>query len=76
MNASDLKQFALFAEFSEEEREIVVDLLEERKLPDGKSVFREGSESDGLVLLQEGRMKLKSKRTEALLTVRVLVWHH
>ncbi len=27
MNASDLKQFALFAEFSEEEREIVVDLL-------------------------------------------------
>ena len=69
MTAGDLKRFALFAEFSEEEREIVVDLLEERNLPDGKSIFREGSESDGLVLLQEGRMKLKSKRTGAIVGI-------
>lgn len=48
---------------------MVVDLLEERKLPDGKSIFREGSESEGLVLLQEGRMKLKSKRTNAIVGI-------
>lgn len=69
MTAADLKRFALFAEFSEEEREYVVALLEERKLPDGKSIFREGAESDGLVLLHEGRMKLKSKRTGAIVGI-------
>ncbi|MFK7897246.1 MAG: Crp/Fnr family transcriptional regulator [Myxococcota bacterium] len=69
MNAAELKNFPLFAEFSDEEREVVLELLEERKLPDGKSIFREGSESDGLVLLQEGRMKLKSKRTGAIVGI-------
>lgn len=69
MKASQLKQFALLAEFTEEEREILVDLLEERSLPDGKSAFREGAESEGLVLLAEGRLKLKSKRTGAVVGV-------
>ncbi len=69
MTAGDLKQFSLFAEFSEEEREVVLDLLEERDLADGKSVFREGSESNGLVLLQEGRMKLKSKRAGTIVGI-------
>ncbi len=63
MNPGVLKGFALLAEFSEAEREALADLLEERKLPDGKSAFREGSEGEGLVLLVEGRLKLKSKRT-------------
>ncbi len=51
------------AELNDEEREVVASLLEERKLADCKSAFREGSESDGLVLLESGRLKLRSART-------------
>ena len=69
MKPSALKKFALLADFSEEDREALADLLEERKLPNGKSVFREGSESEGLVLLEEGRLKLKSRRTDAVVGV-------
>jgi len=61
-----LKRHALFAELSEDERESVAALLEERKLPDGKSAFREGSESEGLVLLESGRLKLRSARTSSV----------
>ena len=63
MNPDELKCFALFSEFSEEARDIFVDLLEERDLPNGKSAFREGAEGEGLVLLERGRLKLKSRRT-------------
>jgi CRP/FNR family cyclic AMP-dependent transcriptional regulator len=62
-----LKQFRLLTEFSEEDREALVDVLEERNLPDGKSAFREGAEGEGLLLLCKGRMTLKSKRTGAIL---------
>jgi CRP-like cAMP-binding protein len=61
-----LKRHALFTELSEDERESVAALLEERKLPDGKSAFREGSESEGLVLLESGRLKLRSARTSSV----------
>lgn len=59
----ELKRFALLAEFSETEREALAELLDERTLPNGKSAFREGAEAEGLVLLVEGTLKLKSKRT-------------
>jgi CRP-like cAMP-binding protein len=58
----DLKHFALLAELSDEDREVLVELLEERVLPDGKSIFREGAEGDGLVLLQAGQLRLESRR--------------
>ncbi|HPG26500.1 MAG: cyclic nucleotide-binding domain-containing protein [Spirochaetaceae bacterium] len=63
MRPERLKRFSLFAEFNEEDRDALVELLEERRLPAGKSAFREGSEAEGLVLLVEGRLKLKSRRT-------------
>ncbi|MEZ4330474.1 MAG: cyclic nucleotide-binding domain-containing protein [Myxococcota bacterium] len=66
MKPEALKRFSLFAELTEEEREIVASLLERRTLPKGKSVFREGAESDGLVLLESGRLKLRSGRTQAV----------
>lgn len=62
MRPDELKRFGLLAELSEEERELLVEILEERELPDGKSVFREGMEADGLVLLHAGQLKLKSRR--------------
>ncbi len=66
MNPDDLKHFKLLVEFSEEDRDFFTDLLEKRELPNGKSAFREGSEGDGLVLLEKGTLKLKSRRTGAL----------
>jgi CRP-like cAMP-binding protein len=62
MNPDTLKRFSLLAEFSEEDREALAELLEARALPHGKSAFREGSEAEGLVLLESGRLKLKSRR--------------
>ena len=62
MNPDDLKRFSLMAEFCEEDREALAELLEKRVLPNGKSAFREGSEAEGLVLLEKGRLKLKSGR--------------
>lgn len=69
MNQEDLKRFRLLAEFSEDERDSLAGLLEERDLRKGKSAFREGSEGEGLVLLVEGRLNLKSKRTDAIVGV-------
>lgn len=69
MRADGLKRFALFADFSEEDREALAELLEERELPNGKSAFREGTEAEGLVLLCKGRLKLKSKRTGTLVGI-------
>ena len=63
MSPDDLKHFSLFAEFGEEERICLSEVLETRMLPNGKSAFREGSEADELVLLESGRLKLKSRRT-------------
>jgi len=65
----ELKKFQLLTEFSEEDREALTELLEERTLPDGKSVFREGMEGEGLVLLCKGRLNLKSKRTGSIVGV-------
>ena len=67
MKPEALKRYSLFSELNDEEREVVASLLEERKLSDGKSVFREGSESDGLVLLESGRLSLRSGRTRSLI---------
>ncbi len=66
MKPEALKRYSLFSELNDEEREVVASLLEEHKLSDGKSAFREGSESDGLVLLESGRLTLRSGRTRSL----------
>ncbi|MAG31150.1 MAG: hypothetical protein CL908_09715 [Deltaproteobacteria bacterium] len=62
MKPEVLKRFGLLAEFSDEDREALAELLQECQLADGRSVFREGAESEGLLLLEAGRLKLKSKR--------------
>lgn len=67
MKPDALKRHALFAELNDEEREVVASLLEMRKLVEGKSAFREGSESEGLVLLESGRLKLRSQRSSGVL---------
>lgn len=63
MKPDALKRHVLFAELNDDEREVVASLLEMRRLVEGKSAFREGSESEGLVLLESGRLKLRSQRS-------------
>ena len=67
MKPEELKRYSLFAALTEEEREAVAALLEERRIGEGKSAFREGTESEGLVLLASGRLKLRSARTHSLI---------
>jgi len=61
VRASELKRFGLLSALTEEDREALADLLEVRELVDGKSAFREGSDGEGLVLLAQGQLNLKSK---------------
>ena len=62
MTGDELKGFSLLEAFTDEDREALADVLEERMLVEGKSAFREGSEGEGLVLLAEGTLNLKSKQ--------------
>jgi CRP-like cAMP-binding protein len=75
VKSDDLKQFSLLAEFTAEERELLGELLELRELASGKSAFREGSEGEGLVLLEKGRLKLKSRRTGGVVGT-LEAWEH
>lgn len=63
MNEVDLKAFPLLAELRDEDREVLVDLLDERRVAQEVPLFREGSESEGLVLLVEGEVEIASRRT-------------
>lgn len=62
MSASDLKAFPLLAEFNDEDREALFELLEPRSVAQGRRIFSEGAEADGLVLLVSGTARLESKR--------------
>lgn len=62
MSATELKNFPLLAEFNDEDREALFELLEDRSVAKGRRIFSEGSEADGLVLIVSGKAKLESKR--------------
>jgi CRP-like cAMP-binding protein len=62
----ELKGFALLAELREEERELVLDLLERTDLDGGEQLFAEGQEADGLVLVERGALALQSARAGTL----------
>ena len=65
-DAPELKAFALLAELSEEERELVTDLLEHVELDPGEQLFCEGQEAECLVLIEKGTLDLTSARAGAL----------
>lgn len=60
----DPKLFALLADFSEEDCDALLELLEPQKLARGRKLFREGSESEGLVLLASGTVEISTGRSE------------
>jgi CRP-like cAMP-binding protein len=58
----ELKQFAVFADLSESEQEEVAAQLVERRLDPGETLFQEGEEGNGLVLVASGSLRLASRR--------------
>jgi CRP-like cAMP-binding protein len=63
VNATALKPFALFSDLGDGEREELAELLEERDLSAGETLFVEGEESDALVLVLRGSVELASRRS-------------
>jgi CRP-like cAMP-binding protein len=59
--SADLKRFALLAEFTEEDREELLEQLEPMSVPAGRPLCREGEEADALYLIREGRLRISSK---------------
>ena len=58
---ADLKNFLLFADFSQEEVEKVRSISRKAKISQGESVFQEGKPGDTLILLELGTLKLTKK---------------
>lgn len=61
MSAEDLKRFALLEELSDEERELLDEHLEVEELAEGRVLFEEGVEAEGLFLVLEGEVALESQ---------------
>ncbi len=57
----DLKLVELLGDFSEDEREHLSDHLESSSLVEGRVLFEEGAESEGLVLLLSGDLDLETR---------------
>jgi CRP-like cAMP-binding protein len=66
---SKLKKIPLLAEFDEEDRAALAELLEEQDLAVGQLLFREGEEAGGLVLVMGGALEVESRRAGTLGTV-------
>ena len=64
MNVSDLKTFNLLREFDDHDRASLAELLEETSVAAGRRIFSEGNESDGLVFVTSGTVKLANSRTD------------
>jgi CRP-like cAMP-binding protein len=64
--APDLKRFALLAELGDEERELVIELLERLDLDPGEQLFAEGQEAEGLFFVERGALELSSQRAGKL----------
>jgi CRP-like cAMP-binding protein len=63
VSADALKGFGAFADLSEGERAEIAELLEERSLSPGETLFVEGDDADAMVLVTEGTVQVESRRT-------------
>jgi CRP/FNR family transcriptional regulator len=63
VSGDHLKAFGPFADLSEAERGEIVELLEERRLSPGETLFIEGDDADSLVLVHEGTLQIESRRS-------------
>lgn len=65
MTETDLKKFALLADFSVADCEILAELIEPKRMARGRRIFGEGSEADSLVLVTAGSVRVESRRSGA-----------
>jgi len=63
MTGDVLKDFRLLTELNDEDREALADLLDDKKVAQGRRIFTEGTEAEGLVLVTSGTVRIQSKRT-------------
>ncbi len=61
MNTKDLKGLSLLLEFTQEDREELIELLDEDNFEAGSTIFSEGDEADSLYLVAEGSMRIESE---------------
>jgi CRP-like cAMP-binding protein len=61
VNPIELKGIPLLEDFSEDEREHLLDHLEAHNLSEGRVLFEEGTESDCLVLVLSGAVELETQ---------------
>jgi CRP-like cAMP-binding protein len=66
VTGGDLKRYGLLAEFTDDERDALAELLEEQHIFQGRAVFREGEEADGLVLLASGTLRVEREGVDNL----------
>jgi CRP-like cAMP-binding protein len=62
VNDVDLKRFSLLSDLPDSDREAVAELLEPIELAPGRQCFREGQEAEGLLLIDQGELRLQSER--------------
>jgi CRP-like cAMP-binding protein len=62
MSAARLQPFGILAGLSDEDRESLSELLEERSVLEGRRLFGEGSEAEGMVLVVSGTVRVEGKR--------------
>ena len=62
MTDADLKLFSLLAEFHGEDREALAEHLEDQQVDHDVRIFTEGEETDGLVLVVEGAVRVGSHK--------------
>jgi CRP-like cAMP-binding protein len=62
----ELKRCALFEDFSDDERDTLWQELEPEDVPAGHSLFEEGSEADGLLVVLDGEVQVECRERGAL----------
>lgn len=63
MTGKDLAGFSLLEALDAEEREALCKVLERHELARGEILFEEGDPADGMLLITEGRVRIKCLRT-------------
>ncbi len=66
MTADVLKGFRLLAELNDDDREALAELLDDKPLAQGRRIFSEGTEAEGLVLITSGTVRIQSKRSSVV----------
>jgi len=69
MTPEALKQIDLLSEFNDADRGCLMEVGELRILADGRRVFSQGSESDGMVFVLSGSVRIENKASGARVEV-------